>query len=311
LREGKNREIKRVLEHLGLAVNRLIRLSYGPFQLGELADGEVEEVRTRIIADQIGPTLAAEAGADFEGPVAQRGEVAQARDPDEITSRPRKGPIKPGRSSSREPESVEKPRLDRPQPGPRKHVSVLRASREADTMTARRRIERGETADRKGRTVSVERVVAPAKKGGSRNARRFSEERAPHATSGERPMTGRNAKAPAARPDRRGERPRAPFREAPTEGRAERTFTKPAGDGKPFSKPRGEGRARPGAAPGKRDFEKKPGGDRPGRSFSKPGEGGARSGGRPAGGGRPGGGGPPGGSGGKGGPKGPPRGARG
>ncbi|MDB5596551.1 MAG: hypothetical protein JWM36_3512 [Hyphomicrobiales bacterium] len=319
LREGKNREIKRVLEHLGLAVNRLIRLSYGPFQLGDLADGAVEEVRTRIIADQIGPALAAEAGADFEGPVAQRGEVPQAREREEEAPRPRKGaPRSPGRSSSREPEAVEKPRLDRPQPGPRKHVSVLRAGREADTMTARRRIERGETADRKGRTVSVERVVAPVKKGGSRNARRFAEERAPQATSGERPMTGRNAKAPAARPDRRGERPRAPFREAPSEGRSERTFTKPAGDGKPFSKPRGEGRGRPDGDAGKRDFVKKPGGDRPGRSFSKPGEGGGRPGGgggrpggRPAGAGRPaGGGGRPGGAGGKG-PKGPPRGARG
>ena len=41
LREGKNREIKKVLEHLGLAVNRLIRVSFGPFELGDLAEGEV------------------------------------------------------------------------------------------------------------------------------------------------------------------------------------------------------------------------------------------------------------------------------
>ena len=41
LREGKNREIKKVLEHLGLAVNRLIRISFGPFELGDLAEGEV------------------------------------------------------------------------------------------------------------------------------------------------------------------------------------------------------------------------------------------------------------------------------
>ena len=69
LREGKNREVKRVLEHLGLAVNRLIRISYGPFQLGELAEGAVEEVKTRVLRDQLGMTLAKEAGVDFVGPV--------------------------------------------------------------------------------------------------------------------------------------------------------------------------------------------------------------------------------------------------
>ena len=42
--EGKNREVRRVLEHLGLQVTRLIRLSYGPFQLGNLARGAVDEV---------------------------------------------------------------------------------------------------------------------------------------------------------------------------------------------------------------------------------------------------------------------------
>ncbi|MEP1536872.1 MAG: pseudouridine synthase [Paracoccaceae bacterium] len=54
LREGKNREIRRAMEAVGLTVNRLIRLSYGPFQLGELAQGEVEEVRQRIMRDQLG-----------------------------------------------------------------------------------------------------------------------------------------------------------------------------------------------------------------------------------------------------------------
>ncbi len=56
LREGKNREIKRVLEKLGLDVNRLIRTSYGPFQLGDLKDGLVQEVPQRILMDQLGET---------------------------------------------------------------------------------------------------------------------------------------------------------------------------------------------------------------------------------------------------------------
>jgi len=58
LREGKNREVKRIAEHLGLAVNRLIRISFGPFVLGDLAEGAVEEVKGRVLADQLGPKLA-------------------------------------------------------------------------------------------------------------------------------------------------------------------------------------------------------------------------------------------------------------
>lgn len=54
LREGRNREIRRVMEAVGLKVNRLIRISYGPFQLGELERGNVEEVRRKVLADQLG-----------------------------------------------------------------------------------------------------------------------------------------------------------------------------------------------------------------------------------------------------------------
>ncbi|WP_125900994.1 pseudouridine synthase [Methylobacterium indicum] len=69
LREGKNREVKRILEHLGLSVNRLIRLSFGPFQLGELEVGLVDEIRTRVLKDQLGNSLAEQAGVDFTSPV--------------------------------------------------------------------------------------------------------------------------------------------------------------------------------------------------------------------------------------------------
>ncbi|HCD82249.1 MAG TPA: pseudouridine synthase [Agrobacterium sp.] len=69
LREGKNREIKNVLGALGLEVNRLIRISYGPFQLGDLAEGKVLEVRGRMLRDQLGPRLIEQAGANFDAPI--------------------------------------------------------------------------------------------------------------------------------------------------------------------------------------------------------------------------------------------------
>ncbi|WP_367575465.1 pseudouridine synthase [Tistlia consotensis] len=56
LTEGKNREIRRVCEHLGYRVNRLIRLAYGPFQLGGLPRGALEEVPARMLAEQLGST---------------------------------------------------------------------------------------------------------------------------------------------------------------------------------------------------------------------------------------------------------------
>jgi 23S rRNA pseudouridine2605 synthase len=54
LREGKNREIRRVLEHLGLQVTRLIRVAHGPFQLGALPRGAVEEVSPKVLREQLG-----------------------------------------------------------------------------------------------------------------------------------------------------------------------------------------------------------------------------------------------------------------
>jgi len=69
LREGKNREIKNVLGALGLEVNRLIRVSYGPFQLGDLPEGKVLEVRGRMLRDQLGPRLIEQAGANFDAPI--------------------------------------------------------------------------------------------------------------------------------------------------------------------------------------------------------------------------------------------------
>lgn len=69
LREGKNREVKNVMGALGLDVNRLIRISFGPFQLGELPQGTVMEVKGRTLRDQLGDRLIEESGANFDAPV--------------------------------------------------------------------------------------------------------------------------------------------------------------------------------------------------------------------------------------------------
>ena len=54
LREGKNREIRKAMMAVNATVNRLLRVSYGPFQLGNLKAGEVEEVKRRVLRDQMG-----------------------------------------------------------------------------------------------------------------------------------------------------------------------------------------------------------------------------------------------------------------
>jgi 23S rRNA pseudouridine2605 synthase len=71
IREGKNREVRKVLEQLGLKVNRLIRVSYGPFELGDLDDGAVAEVATAELRKALGPEICRQAEADFEGPLQQ------------------------------------------------------------------------------------------------------------------------------------------------------------------------------------------------------------------------------------------------
>lgn len=69
LREGKNREVKNVMGVLGLEVTRLIRVSFGPFQLGELPEGQIQELKGKLLRDQLGERLIEEAGANFEAPI--------------------------------------------------------------------------------------------------------------------------------------------------------------------------------------------------------------------------------------------------
>jgi 23S rRNA pseudouridine2605 synthase len=110
MREGKNREVKNVLGHLGLAVNRLIRISFGPFQLGVLPEGAVEEIRTRHLREQLGERIAAIAAADFSAPIAHAGTG-----------------LKPAPTGSRRADDRVGARLKPSPPGPRRADDRIRA----------------------------------------------------------------------------------------------------------------------------------------------------------------------------------------
>ena len=85
LREGKNREIRKLMEAMGVVVNRLLRISYGPFQLGTLKPGKVEEVKQRIVRDQMGlretpkGPMGAKASPKGKRPPPKRGTHASAK----------------------------------------------------------------------------------------------------------------------------------------------------------------------------------------------------------------------------------------
>ena len=177
LTEGKNREIKRVMAHLGLDVTQLIRVSYGPFQLGDLAEGAVEEVRLKTLREQLGKSLAELAGVDFAAPLREKAPAEQQ----EIRERAEKRP--------------------------RKHVSTLRKEQdERRDAGPRARVTRGAVADRKGRAVAVERVTPVARKAleaaPSRNARRFELMRDDGARQRQEPQSGRPARESKPRAER-------------------------------------------------------------------------------------------------------------
>jgi 23S rRNA pseudouridine2605 synthase len=234
LREGKNREIKNVLEALGLTVNRLIRVSYGPFQLGDLPPGEVEVIRARVLRDQLGKKLAEEAGVDFDSPLPETG--ASERQPVR-SPRDRVRPAARGRDER----PTARGRDERPTAGAR----FARDERPAPT----RRIHFED-----GESVEFER---PAPRGRDQDA-------------GSRPSRDR-ADAPRGRPSRAGQdadRPQRPPRRddrRTEDGRPDRPPRRPRAEGadagpRPFRGARPTGDARPARGPRKFDSAERPAG---------------------------------------------------
>ncbi|CAA7616531.1 Pseudouridine synthase [Magnetospirillum sp. LM-5] len=98
LKEGKNREVRRVMDHLGWPVSRLIRVAYGPFQLGSLEEGAVEEVPAKVVKEQLG---------DRESGWAKADTTERARPP-----APKKKPARPERPTDK-PTGKAAPHADR------------------------------------------------------------------------------------------------------------------------------------------------------------------------------------------------------
>ncbi len=104
LAEGKNREVKNVLASIGLQVNRLIRTSFGPFQLGDIPVGGIDTVKARVLQDQLGQKLAKKAGVDFAAPM-----------PDSLPAQP-SSPSKRQRGRlNRDERSQSEPRPEKPE----------------------------------------------------------------------------------------------------------------------------------------------------------------------------------------------------
>ncbi|NKN38562.1 pseudouridine synthase [Agrobacterium sp. a22-2] len=146
LREGKNREIKNVLGALGLEVNRLIRISYGPFQLGDLPETKVVEVRGRMLRDQLGPRLIEDSKANFDAPIFTN---SPDDEEEEATAKP----------SQRAPERAERPKWSKPEDKRERALGRLDTRRDDTKTRPPRSGERD--GDRKGASFGADRPSRP------------------------------------------------------------------------------------------------------------------------------------------------------
>jgi 23S rRNA pseudouridine2605 synthase len=153
IREGKNREVRNVMQALGLAVNRLIRTAFGPFELGDLPEGGIDEVTTRRLREALGEDLIAKTGADFSGPMLGRTSLRT-----EIPPR-----FKPSRRERWEEKEREAKTQREEQPARAERPGRGERSGRDERSDRGARPERGERIDRGVRTERGERRDARAR----------------------------------------------------------------------------------------------------------------------------------------------------
>ncbi|MBZ9986334.1 pseudouridine synthase [Mesorhizobium sp. BH1-1-5] len=255
LREGKNREVKNILGALGLDVTRLIRISYGPFQLEDLPEGHVLEIKGRVLREQLGERLIEESGANFDAEI----------------QKPFSN--KPVRGGGPRHEEADRPKFTRD--GDRRPIG------EGGLIKARKRREGSRDEALSKLSTKPDRAFGPDKAFGERGPKPdrggFGDK--PRGGFGDKPRFGgkksereqrpieppgqRKANvwmAPGARPIGKGRAEADAARAA--EAKARKASYKPGGKGKPgakpFGKPRGE---RPEGDGGDRPRGPKRGGD--------------------------------------------------
>jgi 23S rRNA pseudouridine2605 synthase len=161
IREGKNREVRNVLGHLGLQVNRLIRVSFGPFELGELRDGAIEEVETAVLRERLGEAIADRAGCDFVSPITEReAKTARSREQRREERRPPRGQDRwRGEPAPRSGQAVA--RSKRGDPARSESASGPRAERGFAPRLERTEAPRGDKPFRRSRTPRDDRPEKP------------------------------------------------------------------------------------------------------------------------------------------------------
>jgi 23S rRNA pseudouridine2605 synthase len=267
LREGKNREVKNVLAALGLQVNRLIRISYGPFQLGDLPIGAVETVKARVLREQLGKRLTEESGADFDSDMPEQATATDRR----RAANPKLRAAAPGKAAPKQRKEIEQStaefRFTDRDPAPRDDEALQRRDRPGGRYTQRKPMP--------GKPPREEQYV-PLRtvhhEDGTTSQVKIKPERPRREDGDDKPFRRGATRAPGGFGDKParsfGDKPARSFGDKPARSfgdKPKRDYgDKPArsfGD-----QPRGNFADRP-----KRDYGDKPAGDRPERSYaSKP-----------------------------------------